>query len=220
MTLVDDESTRSTSADLDPAERAALEQATATLMERLSLLDHAPDGSPRIAARLVASDVRWKDGTWASCLAEVEDWLGLEEELPFHSRDLLARVVARALRFGATADAFKGNPGGLMLSDAGIERLHALLERALYRHHRSLESESVLEEDAEVLAAEEMEETEDEIDVEPTYEPIAAKASVWNINEFSDRALRGKLNLSPSYQRADVWPTADAQLLIESVLSV
>ena len=59
---------------------------------------------------------------------------------------------------------------------------------------------------------------EEESDDQEGSDPVSAKADTWPINEFSDRARKGRLNLSPSYQRGDVWPTSDAQLLIESIL--
>lgn len=45
-------------------------------------------------------------------------------------------------------------------------------------------------------------------------EPVTAKAEVWPISEFTDMGL----NLTPSYQRGDVWRTGDRQALIESIL--
>jgi len=45
-------------------------------------------------------------------------------------------------------------------------------------------------------------------------EPVTARADVWPISQFIGR----KLNLTPSYQRGDVWRTGDRQALIESVL--
>ena len=61
-------------------------------------------------------------------------------------------------------------------------------------------------------------EEEDAIVQEVSPEPVSAKALTLPIVQFGDRAAKGKLNLSPSYQRGDVWPTSDAQLLMESIL--
>ena len=61
--------------------------------------------------------------------------------------------------------------------------------------------------------AERWEDVEDSQEVE-TSGPIIAEASVWPITEFREHANEEDLNLSPSYQRADVWPTGDAQLLM------
>lgn len=217
MTLLDDSTRPPASGQFDDADRSALERRTAKLIERLSLAESGPDGAPRLSSRLFARDVRWDESSWASCLAEVEEWLGFDEELPFHSRDLLSRVIARSLQFSATADAFIGAPTGLVLTDAALERLHDLLDRALYRYLRSQEDQ-VLGQEEEADPGIALVSDEDGLPIESSSDPIAAKAAVWNINEFSSRALRGKLNLSPSYQRGDVWPIADAQLLIESIL--
>ena len=43
-------------------------------------------------------------------------------------------------------------------------------------------------------------------------------ANTWPVSEFVGYAEDGELSLSPSYQRADVWPTTTAQQLIESIL--
>src|SRR5262249_15434099 len=61
---------------------------------------------------------------------------------------------------------------------------------------------------------------DEEVDLEDEDDgsPVSAKADIWPIHDFSDRARRNRLNLSPSYQRGDVWPTGDAQKLIESIL--
>ena len=47
---------------------------------------------------------------------------------------------------------------------------------------------------------------------------IHAEADTWPITEFIGHAENGELNLSPSFQRADVWPTTTSQQLIESIL--
>lgn len=219
MTLSDSLSSPQLPIDSDVDERAERELAAAQLMAALSRAEEAPEGFFVSAVPLEAEAIRWNDGNWASCLADIEGWLKFDEELPFHSRDSLASMLTRALGFADTSAVFVGPPNDLLLTDAGLEALHTRLERAL-RHQRGfLEIEAQeKQESAPGVADTAWEEAWEEADLEPSSGPVAAKASVWNINDFSSRAVRRKLNLSPSYQRADVWPTADAQLLIESIL--
>ena len=204
---------------LEPEERAELERATAELMAHLSRADEAPEGWVQSAIPLIAAEIRWDNGNWASCIADIEGWLKFEEDLPFHSRDVLAKTISRGLGFDEPSGAFRGGLSDLHLSDAGLEALHARLERAV-RHQRGfIEVEQIEVGETTSVAESAWEESwEEEAEIEPSSGPIAAKAQVWNINDLSARAERRKLNLSPSYQRADVWPTADAQLLIESIL--
>lgn len=219
MTLSQNPPTTAATNSFDASERHELEAAAALLMEQLSQAPDAPDGFVVSAVPLVASEISWSNGGWASCLADIEGWLRFDEELPFHSRDAQARMLSKALGFKDTASAFVGAPADLRLTDAGLEQLHDLLDRAL-RHQRGfLEIEEVAEQPS-TVAEQAWEESwqEEQPELEPSSGPIAAKAAVWNINDFSSRAEKGKLNLSPSYQRADVWPTADAQLLIESIV--
>src|SRR5690606_34597149 len=65
-----------------------------------------------------------------------------------------------------------------------------------------------------VAAWEEVDEDEDA----ESSGPIHAEADTWPIAEFVGYAEDNDLNLSPSFQRADVWPTTSSQQLIESIL--
>ncbi|WP_431050489.1 DUF262 domain-containing protein [Roseateles sp. L2-2] len=56
------------------------------------------------------------------------------------------------------------------------------------------------------------------LDVDEVGGQIQANSKTWPLNQFSYYAKKNQLNLTPSYQRGDVWPTSDAQKLIESVL--
>ncbi|MBC9734362.1 DUF262 domain-containing protein [Nocardioides sp. zg-578] len=48
--------------------------------------------------------------------------------------------------------------------------------------------------------------------------PIHAEADTWPITQFVQYAGYDELELSPSYQRAEVWTNSDSQMLIESIL--
>ena len=51
-------------------------------------------------------------------------------------------------------------------------------------------------------------------DVYKRQEPVAAKADVWPIYQLTKKSP----NLTPSYQRGDVWKISERQSLIESIL--
>jgi hypothetical protein len=104
-----------------------------------------------------------------------------------------------------------------------LERLAERLDRAVTLQQRFRESVEGTTEGRATLttATQEWIDAWDEFEEEEAAEvggPIKAAADVWNIVDFVQRATDGELELSPPYQRADVWPTSDAQILIESVV--
>lgn len=154
------------------------------------------------------------EGCWRSLLADVQGWLHLPEEIDITSTAAADRSLARLLGLK--------NPDNTPTE----ELLTTLLNRLEKANELREEFIDALEDETEgtvTLATasadwdEKWEEVEDSQEVE-TSGPIIAEASVWPITEFREHANEGDLNLSPSYQRADVWPTGDAQLLIESIL--
>lgn len=154
------------------------------------------------------------EGCWRSLLADVQGWLHLPEEIDITSTAAADRSLARLLGLK--------NPDNTSTE----ELLTTLLNRLEKANELREEFIDALEDETEgtvTLATasadwdEKWEEVEDSQEVE-TSGPIIAEASVWPITEFREHANEGDLNLSPSYQRADVWPTGDAQLLIESIL--
>lgn len=154
------------------------------------------------------------EGCWRSLLADVQGWLHLPEEIDITSTAAADRSLARLLGLK--------NPDNTPTE----ELMTTLLNRLEKANELREEFIDALEDETEgtvTLATasadwdEKWEEVEDSQEVE-TSGPIIAEASVWPITEFREHANEGDLNLSPSYQRADVWPTGDAQLLIESIL--
>ena len=154
------------------------------------------------------------EGCWRSLLADVQGWLHLPEEIDITSTAAADRSLARLLGLK--------NPDNTSTE----ELMTTLLNRLEKANELREEFIDALEDETEgtvTLATasadwdEKWEEVEDSQEVE-TSGPIIAEASVWPITEFREHANEGDLNLSPSYQRADVWPTGDAQLLIESIL--
>lgn len=159
------------------------------------------------------SELSLGNGTWRTPLAAVQGWLHLSDQIDESSADAFDRSLGKMLDHPVS-----GEPGLEFFS-----RLHERLERATSLRQQfldELENESegtaTLETASAAWAAawgdvEENEEAE-------TSGPISANADTWPISQFRQYAVDGEMDLNPSYQRADVWPTADAQLLIESVL--
>lgn len=159
------------------------------------------------------TELSLSDGTWRTPLAAVQGWLHLPDQIDESSAAAFDRSVGRMLDLPVS-----GEPGLEYFN-----RLHERLERATSLRQQfldELENESegtaTLETASATWAAawgdvEENEEAE-------TSGPISANADTWPISQFRQYAVDGEMDLNPSYQRADVWPTADAQLLIESVL--
>lgn len=158
------------------------------------------------------------EGRWRTLLADVQGWLHLPEEINVSSTDEFDRSLAQCLglmRIEGSAQAPEQN-----------ELLETLLNRLQKANELRDEFVDALSEETEGSVTQstatanwearwEDAESSQEID---TSERIIAEADVWPIAEFCGRANDGDLNLSPSYQRADVWPRGDAQLLIESIL--
>jgi hypothetical protein len=156
--------------------------------------------------------VSFSSGTWRSCLVQVQEWLRLENSLDEAAPESFLSSLATGLGEPATAD-----------ESLVLPRLAARIERAL--ELRQL-FEEILESEAEggatlASATQAWLAAWGEVDEEQDNEssgPIKAEASTWPVSEFVGYAEDGELSLSPSYQRADVWPTTTAQQLIESIL--
>jgi len=154
------------------------------------------------------------DGSWRTPLAAAQGWLYLPASIDETDSRIFDESLGRLLGITGTAE----TPGAEL-----FERLQERLERAVAYRQAFLDA---VESDAEGSATLESAsaaweaawEEIDESEEAETGGPIKAEASTWPIAQFRQYAMDGEMDLSPSYQRADVWPTADAQLLIESVL--
>jgi len=196
-------------------ERRALEVEIADGLSGLSLSENRPDEVSVSSAGFLPSDVCFNDGSWLIRIAEVQDWLRLGGYV--NPRDEPPQMAGDLFRgLGFDRGPFEQTSTGIVVADRGLERLRERVEQAIQYRDRfieALEDEQTIESASHVW----VEAWEALADAE-TSGPVEATATTWPIQNFADRARRGKLNLSPSYQRGDVWPTKDAQLLIESVL--
>jgi hypothetical protein len=154
------------------------------------------------------------DGSWRTPLAAVQGWLHLPASIDETDGRSFDESLGQVLGISGTAE----TPAAEL-----FERLQERLERAVAHRQAFLDA---IETDAEgsatlesaSVAWEAAWEEIDESEEAETSGPISAKATTWPIAQFRQYAMDGDMDLSPSYQRADVWPTVDAQLLIESVL--
>jgi hypothetical protein len=155
-----------------------------------------------------------QDGSWRPPLAAVQGWLYLPAPIDESDGESFDRSLGQLL------SASTGTP---LQGPELFERLHDRLDRAVANRQTFLEALDS-ETDFEVALATASQAWEEAwADAEENEEaesagPIKAEADIWPIAQFRQYAVDGEMDLSPSYQRADVWPNADAQLLIESVL--
>lgn len=198
--------------------RADLEWAVA---EQLALLSQASDVPSEFEApegAFSAEDVDFSSTAWMSYLAIVQGWLRLPRPLELNRPVEFLELLVAGLGFDDHRD-IEGTSDTPRLSDTALDRLRERAERAVQLQQAFIED---LETEGGGIPAatgrwkEAWEEEPEEEEYSTT--PVTAKAQIWPIQEFSDKAERGKLNLSPSYQRGDVWPTKDSQMLIESIL--
>ncbi|MGC5583398.1 DUF262 domain-containing protein [Ornithinimicrobium sp. W1665] len=165
-------------------------------------------------------EVRFGDDTWFTALLGVQDLLRFGQPLTGR-RTRAAEVKLLAMELGRDDWESLIQPDDPSeFSNAGLEALESRLERAVQRRDAFIEE--VEAEGASLRAAtgawmSAWDEAEEEVESEGSG-AILAEADVWPISDIKAHAERGRLNLSPSYQRGDVWPNVDAQILMESIL--
>lgn len=185
----------------------------ADYLARLSEHGAEPDDFGTSPSHFEAADVKFDDGSWRQCLREVQFWLYLNTVLDEHADpESFDATLAECLGLGVTATR-------RTLFDELLQRL----ERALSLRDEFRDAmEGAIDGSATLMTAstawrEAWDSVADD-DTEPSTGAINADADMWPIASFVGYATEGELNLSPSYQRADVWPTPDAQKLIESIV--
>ncbi|MGE3447463.1 MAG: DUF262 domain-containing protein [Microbacteriaceae bacterium] len=192
------------------------------IAERIAALSEpseTPQGMSGSPQRIEISDVRFDNGDWRGRVAAIQGWLQLPQELDVSSPEAFDASLADGL--GVATSAAGGSSDESMgeilarLADR-LDRAVALRESFLDAMEAAAEGGATLE-SATIAWAAEWEEVVDEEESE-TGGPIQAIADTWPISDFAQYASDNELNLSPSYQRADVWDTGKAQMLIESVI--
>lgn len=195
--------------------RVQLLESLADGLATLSEASDTPDGVSPVSSMFSSGDVDFASDGWMSHLAEIQGWLSLSADLPPRGGEPFFKALIAELKLDPT-DLLAPGSAYPPLSLRALERLNELVETAVrlqndFREEhetkgttRAMASQSWADAWAEFDASEEV--------VSP--EPVTAKAAVWPIFQLTKKSP----NLTPSYQRGDVWRNSDRQSLIESIL--
>ncbi|GAB3085688.1 DUF262 domain-containing protein [Isoptericola nanjingensis] len=201
--------------DTDVEDRREAEAAIAEGLAMLSRSSLRPT-EVDVVRSFEPEEVSFSGGLWLDSVEAVQDWLRLESRLDsFGTSTSMATSLFAGLSADRPQDAFAVSEEDVVLTPYGLDLLRSRVDRALQLRDAfvgDVEDGSVASATASWIAA-----WDDVVD-ETVSGPIRAKAEVWSIHDFASRAKSRRLDLSPSYQRGEVWPTRDAQLLIESIL--
>lgn len=194
------------------------EQQFVSLADHLSLLSKAhtcPKGIQVSGEPFDAEDVDFDNfSSWFPRLLEVQGWLNLDANLSVETPEDGIRSLAELLIVAANDD----DKSRLNLTD---EVLTALTDRASVAASLCSNFIEMLE-DGSTSRAVATEEWGDawhaRMSLSQGTGPVAATTSTLWISDIITKVGKGRIELNPSFQRSDVWPTADAQKLIESIL--
>ena len=201
------------------AEQTEVETRIAEAIADLSATDATPTGFAEDRSVVSADDIEFGDGGWRTQLAQIADWLHLDGDLDETSADAFDNSLAIELGLGANWRHGLADPANESLLPRLAERLDRALDLrdAFLEEVEKIDEGSATIESATAVWAARWEEVGEDEEVEGSG-TIHAEADTWPITEFIGHAENGELNLSPSFQRADVWPTTTSQQLIESIL--
>ncbi len=202
--------------DLDEEDpRVQLLESLADGLATLSEASDTPTGVPPVSSMFSSGDVDFASSTWMNQLAVVQGWLSLSEDLPLTGGEPFLEALITELELDRT-DLLVPGTAYPPLSLRALERLNERVDTAGRLQADFLEeleakgtnhataTQSWADAWAEIDAREEA--------VSP--EPVTAKAAVWPIFQLTKKSP----NLTPSYQRGDVWGNGDRQSLMESIL--
>lgn len=194
-------------------ERRPTMMAVAEGMARLAEEQVVPKGNDSPGAGFDPEDVNFDDpGSWIPAIKEIEGWLNL---LIDDSSPAAAVTSLIAALHGDQATVLQGE---LTLSTSVLQSLEARVQTAEYLRDHFLDHYDEGENTLSAATREWMDAWEESESYGQSEGSIAATTRMWAIRDFPDQIEEGTFDLSPSFQRSDVWPTKDAQSLIESVL--
>ena len=208
--------------DVDDAEvqedlRAAIAEALAEQLALLSAHIETPNGfDAPPEGEFEPGEIDFATYDWLERVVSVQGWLRFETKLSGSSTIKLQELTSN-LGYPSPVDCVEATTG--QLTDEALDRLKAIAEQAVEfadRFQAALEQDGGTRTAATGTWAELWDEAVGDEVVHPV--SIAAKTDIWSITDFVVKAKNGKLNLVPSYQRSDVWPVKDRQLLIISIL--
>jgi hypothetical protein len=202
--------------------REAMEQVGATL-EQLSALDQTPNlFSRRLRPRTSTELAEIGGSRWLDAIIHEQGWLYLDDEIPESLyRDSPQAAALRLFellgkRGHEGESCLSPGPLGPTLTVDGASRLIDRLETAV---QHALSFAEQCEESGTKVATEAWADAWD-ASLVPSDDlgPINAKTEPRPILNLAFLATEGRLVLSPSYQRDDVWPIRRSQELIVSIL--
>jgi hypothetical protein len=181
----------------------------------LSEPSDTPNGVPAVSSRFISGDVDFASDSWMNKLAEVQGWLSLSDDLPRTGGVPFLQALIAEFNLEST-DLLAHGTTNPPLSLRALERLNERVEKA-GRLQVSFLEEFEAKGTSRATATQSWADAWAEIDAGEgavTPEPVTAKADLWPIVQYTQRAP----NLTPSYQRGDVWANSDRQSLLESIL--
>lgn len=195
--------------------RGQLLDSLADGLASLSEASDTPDGVPPVSSTFSSSDIDFATDAWMTKLAEVQGWLSFSEDLPLSGGRAFLRALVGLLELDPVEvlDSGTFNPP---LSVSALERLNERVDaagRLQTNFLEELETKGTSREAATQSWADSWADIDASEEV-ASPEPITASIKVWPIFQFTKKPP----NLTPSYQRGDVWRNGDRQSLMESIL--
>ncbi|MBU3033110.1 GmrSD restriction endonuclease domain-containing protein [Tritonibacter mobilis] len=195
--------------------RALFLESIAEGLATLSEASDTPNGVDPVSSNFSSEDIDFSSDAWMSNLAEVQGWLSLSEDLPLTGGEPFLLALINEFNLEST-DLLAPGGANPSLSLKVLERLNERVEAAVRLQGNfleELEAKGTSRETATQSWADAWAEI-DASDETPPPEPVMARAEVWPIYQLTMRPP----NLTPSYQRGDVWGNGDRQSLLESIL--
>lgn len=188
----------------------------ASQISSLSTAEHKPADFSEID-EIEPEEVDFEEGAWIKHVISVQSWLKLDSVIPDFSnpKDSLIELFDALTTDGESCFEEASN-GNLSVTEAGWECLANRISQA--SRHMNDYCNSIDSGVAEGRAFEEWEDAWSITSTSQRLKKITAIAENRWIPEFVRWAERGELILNPTYQRNDVWPVAQAQELIDSIL--
>jgi len=177
-----------------------------------------PSGYAKHYDSISSDSVSFSTSGWLIDVLAIQHWLRLEATvaLSTDAPQASAEHLFREMGVRSKESMVEAVDGAPRLTETGATKLAERLEAATDR--KTLFENELEDGDRSRATRIWAEAWAGDLDSSESSGPINAEAKVWSISDFASKATRGKLNLSPSYQRGDVWPTGHCQQLIVSIL--
>lgn len=199
--------------DEDP--RVQLLESLANGLATLSEASDTPNGVAPVSSMFSSVDVDFASDSWTNQIAEIQGWLYLSDNLPLTGGKPFLQALIAELELDST-ELLAPETASPPLTIHALERLNARVDTACRLQAdflEELEAKGTSRATATLSwtdAWAELDTSEDTV----SPEPVTAKAAVWPIFQLTKKPP----NLTPSYQRGDVWRNGDRQSLMESIL--